>query len=78
MEDRAIPGSGARIPVRIYTPEGTGPFPILSWFHGGGWVLGNLDTADATARHLAVGAGCVVVSVDYRVAAGSQISSTLR
>ena len=68
VEDRAIPGSGARIPLRIYTPEGTGPFPVLSWFHGGGWVLGNLDTADATPRHLAVGAGCVVVSVDYRLA----------
>lgn len=68
VEDRAIAGSGARVPVRIYTPEGAGPFPVLSWFHGGGWVLGNLDTADATARHLAVEAGCVVVSVDYRLA----------
>ena len=68
VEDRAIPGAGAQVPVRIYTPEGTGPFPVLSWFHGGGWVLGNLDTADATARHLAVEAGCVVVSVDYRLA----------
>jgi acetyl esterase len=54
--------------VRIYTPAGTGPFPLLVWFHGGGWVLGDLDSADPTARHLAVGAGCVVVSVDYRLA----------
>jgi acetyl esterase len=38
------------------------------WFHGGGWVIGDLDGADATARHLTVGAGCVVVSVDYRLA----------
>ena len=38
------------------------------WFHGGGWVVGDLDTADPTARHLSVGAGCVVVSVDYRLA----------
>ena len=68
VEDRVIPGSGAQVPVRIYTPEGTGPFPVLSWFHGGGWVLGNLDSADATARHLTVEAGCVVVSVDYRLA----------
>ena len=68
VEDRAIPGSAAQVPVRIYTPQGTGPFPVLSWFHGGGWVLGNLDTADATPRHLAVEAGCVVVSVDYRLA----------
>ena len=40
----------------------------MGWFHGGGWVVGDLDTADGTARHLAVGAGCVVVSVDYRLA----------
>ena len=68
VEDRTIPNSGAQVPVRIYTPEGTGPFPVLGWFHGGGWVLGNLDSADATARHLTVEAGCVVVSVDYRLA----------
>jgi len=68
VEQRAIPGPGPDIPVRIYTPAGTGPFPILLWFHGGGWVVGDLDSADPTARHLAVGAGCVVVSVDYRLA----------
>ena len=68
VEDRTIPSSGAQVPVRIYTPEGTGPFPVLAWFHGGGWVLGTLDSSDATARHLAVEAGCVVVSVDYRLA----------
>jgi acetyl esterase len=38
------------------------------WFHGGGWVIGDLDSADGTARHLTVGAGCVTVSVDYRLA----------
>ena len=68
VEQRSIPGPGPAIPVRIYTPAGTGPFPILVWFHGGGWVVGDLDSADPTARHLAVGAGCVVVSVDYRLA----------
>ena len=68
VEDRAIPSSGVQVPVRIYTPEGTGPFPVLAWFHGGGWVLGTLDSTDATARHLAKEAGCVVVSVDYRLA----------
>ena len=57
-----------QIPVRIYTPAGSGPFPVLAWYHGGGWVIGNLETADGTARHLAAGAGCVVVSVDYRLA----------
>jgi acetyl esterase len=68
VEDRTIPGPASQLPVRIYTPEGTGPFPSLVWFHGGGWVVGDLDTADATARYLTVGSGCVVVSVDYRLA----------
>lgn len=68
VEDRTIPGPACKIPVRIYTPEGTGPFPGLAWFHGGGWVVGDLDTADGVARQLCVGANCVVVSVDYRLA----------
>ena len=68
VEDRTIPGPDGEVPVRIYTPEGTGPFPILVWYHGGGWVVGDLDSADGTSRHLTVGAGCVVVSVDYRLA----------
>jgi acetyl esterase len=68
VHDRLIPGPGVDLPVRIYTPAGVGPFPILVWFHGGGWVVGDLDTADPTARHLTVGAGCVVISVDYRLA----------
>ena len=65
-----IPGGAARaqVPVRVYTPEGSGPFPVLAWFHGGGWVVGNLDSADGTARHLCAGGECVVVSVDYRLA----------
>src|SRR4029434_7207257 len=68
VEDRLIPGPGGDIPGRIYTPMGSGPFPILVWFHGGGWVVGDLETADPTARHLTVGAKCVVISVDYRLA----------
>lgn len=68
VHDRLIPGPGVEIPVRIYTPAGPGPFPILVWLHGGGWVIGDLETADPTARHLTVGPGCVVVSVDYRLA----------
>ena len=68
VEDRTIPGPAGEIPVRIYTPAGVGPFPGLAWYHGGGWVVGDLDTADATARHLCVKADCVVVSVDYRLA----------
>ena len=68
VEDRNIPGPDGNVPVRIYTPKGTGTFPVLVWYHGGGWVVGDLDTADGTARQLCVGAGCVVVSVDYRLA----------
>ena len=72
VENRTVPGVGPDIPVRIYTPSGNGPFPALGWFHGGGWVVGDLDTADATARQLTVEAGCVVVSVDYRLAPESK------
>jgi len=67
-EERTISGPGGGIPVRIYTPVGVGPFPALVWFHGGGWVVGDLEWSDGVARHLCVGAGCVVVSVDYRLA----------
>ena len=68
VEDRAIPGPDTALPIRIYTPEGAGPFPVLVWFHGGGWVVGDLDSADATSRNLTVGGQCVVISVDYRLA----------
>ena len=68
VEDRSIPGPDSDVPVRVYTPEGNGPFPILAWYHGGGWVVGDLESADATARDLCVGGECVVVSVDYRLA----------
>ena len=68
VEDRSIPGPDGDVPVRIYTPEGTGPFPIMVWYHGGGWVIGDLESADGPSRHLCVGADCVVVSVDYRLA----------
>lgn len=68
VENRTIPGPGGEIPVRIYWPAGDGPFPILVFFHGGGWVICDLDTHDPTCRALTNGAGCVMVSVDYRLA----------
>ncbi|MDQ6659766.1 MAG: alpha/beta hydrolase [Chloroflexota bacterium] len=68
VEDRAIPGPRGEIPVRIYTPESNGPFGVLIYFHGGGWVLSNLETHDALCRKLANRAACIVVSVDYRLA----------
>ena len=72
VEDRDIPGPGPDVPVRIYAPAGPGPFPILVWYHGGGWAVGDLDSADGTARHLTVGAECVTVSVDYRLAPAAE------
>lgn len=68
VEDRLIPGLGGAIPVRIYTPEGERPLPVLVYFHGGGWVLCNLDTHDSICRSLANLTECIVVSVDYRLA----------
>ena len=68
VQDVAIPGPDGAVPARIYTPAGAGPFPGLAWFHGGGWVVGDLDTADAAARNMCAGANCVVASVDYRLA----------
>jgi acetyl esterase len=68
VEDRMIPGADGEIPVRVYTPEGVGPFPVLVYFHGGGWVIGNLEAYDPTCRALTNAARCVVVSVEYRLA----------
>jgi acetyl esterase len=68
VSDRTIPGPAGDLPVRVYVPTGTGPFGVLCFFHGGGWVLGNLATHDGVCRELAAGSECVVVSVDYRLA----------
>ncbi|WP_230426407.1 alpha/beta hydrolase [Paragemmobacter aquarius] len=66
MRDVAIPGPGGEIKARIYTPPGAGPFPVIVYYHGGGWVIANLDTYDASARRLSVGAKAIVVSSHYR------------
>jgi acetyl esterase len=68
VEDRTIPLAGRDIPIRIYTPEGTAPFPALVFYHGGGWVLGSIESHDAICRELANLASCIVVSVEYRLA----------
>jgi acetyl esterase len=68
IADRVIPGPAGDIPIRIYTPEGAGPFALLVYFHGGGFVVGSIDGADTTCRALCRGAGCIVVSVGYRLA----------
>jgi acetyl esterase len=68
IEDRKIPGPGGEIPIRVYTPGGSGPFSVLVFFHGGGWVICDLDTHDAPCRALTNKVGCVTVSIDYRLA----------
>ena len=67
-ENRVLPGPGGEIPVRVYRPAGDGPWPALIYMHGGGWVLGDLDMCDGTCRSLANLAGCLVISVQYRLA----------
>ncbi len=67
-EDRRIPGPAGEIPVRIYAPEGAGPFPALVYFHGGGWVIGGIESHDDFCRILTNRARCVTVAVDYRLA----------
>ena len=56
------------VPVRLYQPEAEGSLPLLVFLHGGGWMLGDLDTHDAMHRHLAARAGCAVLAVGYRLA----------
>jgi acetyl esterase len=69
--DRRIPGPGQDLTIRVYEPREAKPgekLPVLLWFHGGGFVIGNLDTHDHACRALATQAECLVVAVDYRLA----------
>ncbi|HET6287892.1 MAG TPA: alpha/beta hydrolase, partial [Amycolatopsis sp.] len=68
VDERAVPGKYGDIPVRIYRPEGNPAFPVVVYYHGGGWVLGDLDFAHSTATLIAGRAHAVVVTVDYRLA----------
>ena len=68
VSERRIDGPDGSLKLRIYTPVGVGPFPLIMFFHGSGFVLCSLDTHDGMCRNLAAGIGCVVVSVDYRLA----------
>jgi len=70
-EDKVAGGAGP-LAARVYRPEGGGPFPTVALFHGGGFVIGDLDTHDNMARAICAGAGAVVVSVDYRLAPESK------
>jgi acetyl esterase len=68
VEDRSIPGPAQPIPVRVYRPRADGPLPVMMFFHGGGFVICNLDSHDRQCRALANASGCAVISVDYRLA----------
>ncbi len=67
-EDRTVPGAEGDLRARVYRPEGDGPFPVVALFHGGGFVIGDVETHDNMARAICRGASAVVVSVDYRLA----------
>jgi acetyl esterase len=66
IDERGIPGPAGEIRIRIYRPDSDGELPVLVYFHGGGWVVGSLDSHDGVSRFLAAHGRCVVVSVDYR------------
>jgi len=70
VTDQVVPTPDGDVPVRVYVPAGPdrGGRPGLVFLHGGGWVIGSLDTHDHTCRSLANGTGATVVSVDYRLA----------
>lgn len=66
VENRTFPGPAGEVPIRIYTPDGQGPFPLILYIHGGGWVIADFDTYDASPRAIANAVGAVVVSPHYR------------
>lgn len=68
VSDRLIPGSGGEIPIRIYTPDGDGPFPVIVFFHGGGFSIGSITSHENITRSIARATSCVVISVEYRLA----------
>lgn len=72
VEDISIAVTGHNLKGRVYAPAGDGPFPVILYIHGGGWVIADLDTYDATPRALANSAGAVVISTHYRQAPESK------
>ncbi|MGY1650915.1 alpha/beta hydrolase [Geodermatophilus sp. SYSU D01119] len=66
VRDATVPGPAGAVPVRVYRPSDEDGLPVVAYFHGGGWVLCDLDTHDTTCRDIARYAGAVVVAVDYR------------
>lgn len=68
LEDLQIPGPGGPLRIRLYVPQGEGPWGVSLYFHGGGWVLNSVETHDDLVRRLAVAGDCIFLSVDYRLA----------
>lgn len=68
VTERLIPGPDGPVRLRAYRPDRTGLLPVLAWFHGGGFIFGDLYTAGATCRALANRSGAIVVAVQYRLA----------
>ena len=68
IQDLNCEGVEGDINMRLYVPAGKGPFPVLMYFHGGGWVIGDLDTHDGLCRDLAAETECLVFAVDYHLA----------
>jgi len=66
--ETTVDGAAGPLPATVYTPEGTGPLPVVLYFHGGGWVIADRKVYDGGARGLAKASGAIVVSVDYRQA----------
>ncbi len=67
-ENRTVPGPAGEVPIRVYRPSSEQPLPVVVYFHGGGFVIGDLETHDTICHRLAAGVPAVVVSVDYRLA----------
>ncbi|MBV6700411.1 alpha/beta hydrolase [Kitasatospora aureofaciens] len=68
VENTTVPGPAGQIPVRVYRPAAGGPVPTVVFFHGGGWLTGDLDTHDDVTRRMSRDVNAVVVAVDYRLA----------
>ena len=68
VRDLEIPSPAGSIPARLYRPEGDGPLPLVIYLHGGGWMLGSIDSFDTVLRALANASGAMVLSVGYRLA----------
>ncbi len=75
--DVLVPGTAGSLPLRLYRPEGEGPFPVLLYFHGGGWVFGSLGEADQICSALSRRTPCIVVSVGYRLSPEAKYPAAL-